>query len=160
MDGLDRAPAPELPSVTGHLLPETYDPRSVAEADERRAVHLQVALDIVPPPLAAEWEQYTHGCSSDPAGTLYPTEAGPLWLPEWLPVAGDGGGGGLFVDLRTGPRHGCVVVYTRTGHGPAPIWPGVTEMLTDVADRLQSLDLASNNGGGPVVVGRWTVPQG
>jgi cell wall assembly regulator SMI1 len=132
----------------------------VAEADERRAIHLKVAQDTVPPPLAAQWEQLMRGCRGDPAGTLYPAEAGLRWLPEWLPVAGDGGGGGLFVDLRTGPRHGCVVAYTRTGQGPAPVWPGVREMLTDVADRFQSLDLASYDDGEQVVVGRWTLPNG
>jgi cell wall assembly regulator SMI1 len=156
-DGLDRAPAPESPPPAGHLIPDFYDPCGAAEADERRTIHLQVAQDIVPPPLAAAWEHHTRVRSADPAGTLYPTEAVPVWLPEWLPVAVDGGGGGLFTDLRPGPLHGCVVPFTRTGHDRAPRWPGITEMLTDVADRLQFLDA---NEAVAMMVGHWTLPRG
>jgi cell wall assembly regulator SMI1 len=69
---------------------------------------------------------------AEPAGTPV---AG--WLPVWLPIAGDGGGGGLFVDLRAGPLSGCVMRWDKVEAAQLPpLWPDVATMLGEIADAL------------------------
>jgi hypothetical protein len=59
------------------------------------------------------------------------------WLPRWLPIAGDGCGNDLFVDLRPGPAHGCVRQFLRDdGAGDAAWWGGAAAMLAEVAAGL------------------------
>ncbi|GAA3648584.1 SMI1/KNR4 family protein SUKH-1 [Lentzea atacamensis] len=60
-----------------------------------------------------------------------------LWLPAWLPVAGDGAGYELFVDLRAGARHGCVMEWGKySGADGEPVWPNVTAMLDETLRAL------------------------
>jgi cell wall assembly regulator SMI1 len=55
----------------------------------------------------------------------------------FVPIAGDGHGRYLFVDLRGGPLHGCVGEWDDRGSFADVIsWPSVAEMLGDVADAL------------------------
>ncbi|WP_326615648.1 SMI1/KNR4 family protein [Streptomyces decoyicus] len=157
MNGLSAHPPSSTPHQ-GHLLPERNDPHGLSEALRDRAMHIRVIGETVPPPLADEMSAWLTRCGQDPAGTLYPDEAAPMWLPHWLPIAGDGGGGGLFTDLRPGPLHGCVVAFDRNGHGAEPKWPSVASMLTFVADAFEDLSLDAEDFGDGVRIGRWAIP--
>jgi len=54
-----------------------------------------------------------------------------------MPIAGDGGGNDLFVDLRPGPAHGCVrEFWNEEGARDTALWSGVADMLAEVADAL------------------------
>jgi hypothetical protein len=44
--------------------------------------------------------------------------------------------GPLLVDLRGGPRHGCIVEWYAVDGYFETGWAGTSAMLTDVADRL------------------------
>ncbi|TLS44239.1 hypothetical protein FE633_20960 [Streptomyces montanus] len=160
MNGLAPDARSGAPSYQGHLLPEYNDPYPLAQVLERRALHLEAVGETVPPSLADQLAAWLTRCGEDPAGTLYPDEASAVWLPQWLPLAGDGMGGGLFTDLRPGELHGCVVRFTRTGHAAEPEWTSVAGMLTFVADALS--DVAPDNGdlGDGTHIGRWPVPRG
>ncbi|XVU29567.1 SMI1/KNR4 family protein [Actinoplanes sp. CA-054009] len=60
-----------------------------------------------------------------------------VWLPRWLPVAGNGSGDDLFVDLRAGAAFGCVGRFDHeVWEYDGPRWPGVTAMLAEVAEAL------------------------
>jgi hypothetical protein len=52
-----------------------------------------------------------------------------------VPIAAGPEGRCLFVDLRDGPLHGCVVEWAHR-FDDAIHWPSVAEMLGDVADAL------------------------
>ncbi|MET9406246.1 SMI1/KNR4 family protein [Streptomyces sp. NPDC002935] len=138
-DGVSPA-RPSLGEAPFRLLPYGCDPYPVAEALTRRKLYLRSSHDTVPPPLAAALEAWLARCGQDPAGTYYPYDVTPLWLPQWLPVGGDGLGGGLFVDLRAGDQYGCVVRHGTTSHGPNPSWPSIETLLAHVADTLEDLD--------------------
>jgi cell wall assembly regulator SMI1 len=62
-----------------------------------------------------------------------------MWLPGFLPIATDGGGADLFVDLRSGPEHGCVREFDKVYTDGNPRWANVTAMLADIADALANL---------------------
>ena len=106
------------------LLPGGYAPFSVAEAlDERRAW------------LRTYDESRDGHLRREPAGSTGDMFA---MLPEFLPLATDGGGWHLLVDLRAGEDRGCVREYDKyDGHQPL-IWRGVGEMLADVATALET----------------------
>ena len=62
-----------------------------------------------------------------------------VFLPHFVPIADNGCGETLFVDLRPGPLSGCVTPYLQGDadtHGP--FWPSVSAMLEEVADSLES----------------------
>ncbi|MGK5632608.1 SMI1/KNR4 family protein [Streptomyces sp. URMC 123] len=151
--------SPEPPSGArhpGHLLPERYDPYPVAKALDLAALYRRVARETAPSPMADQLDAFLARCGGEPAGTLYPHEAAAVWLPQWLPIAGDAGGGGLFIDLRPGPLHGCVVRHTRTGHADSPAWPSVTSLLTYVADALEAAPSPAPGAG--LRIGGWALP--
>ena len=109
------------------LLPPFHEPYSVARALESRRGWLKVQGCYGGDP--DDQEEFAE-MSAEPAGT-----PGGQWLPRWLPIAG--GGYELFVDLRPGPSHGCVMSYdSESGAGPA-LWPGVEAMLADVAEGME-----------------------
>jgi cell wall assembly regulator SMI1 len=115
------------------LVPPFYSLYSAREALNGRDVWMSawngVAEQVDPPQFA----EYVARADQAPAGT----PAKGAWLPRWLPIAGDGGGGNLFVDLRPGPARGCVREFTHgDGAGDAVLWDGVAPMLTDVAAGL------------------------
>ncbi|MER7645488.1 SMI1/KNR4 family protein [Streptomyces sp. NPDC126522] len=121
------------------LFPYRCDPYPLAEALERRNLYLHSLRATVPPPLADAMEEWLTRCGRDRAGTYYSRDAAPLWLPQWLPVGGDGMGGGLFVDLRAGDQYGCVVRHGTTSHDPEPSWPSIEALLAQVLHRLEEL---------------------
>ncbi|WP_084757668.1 SMI1/KNR4 family protein [Micromonospora cremea] len=92
---------------SGSLVPPSFVPYSVADALRSRRTSMEVARQIAPIPIA-ELEAFISSHSSRPAGTRCET-----WLPAWLPIASDHGGAHLFVDLRSGRRHGCVMQFYR-----------------------------------------------
>lgn len=58
--------------------------------------------------------------------------------PMWLPIAFDGCGDALAVDLRPGALSGCVVEWDRQrGEMAKPEWVCVEEMLDQVATALE-----------------------
>ncbi|MEU4805098.1 SMI1/KNR4 family protein [Actinosynnema sp. NPDC023587] len=69
-------------------------------------------------------------------------EAGSLagaFLASFVPIAADGGGDYLFVDLRAGALHGCIQHWSGDdGANGVVWWTGVAEMLADVADALRT----------------------
>lgn len=116
--------------VTNHrgglLIPPNYVPYAVDDAVDTRESLLEVWLEGVP-------EDDVAALVDQPAGTPV---AG--WLPVWLPIAGDGCGGDLFVDLRSGPLSGCVMRWDKVETAEfEPLWPSVSAMLGDIAAALE-----------------------
>ncbi|WP_188317044.1 SMI1/KNR4 family protein [Solihabitans fulvus] len=80
------------------------------------------------------------------AETWIESDAGPSagspaygFHPAWLPIAFDGCGDALVVDLRPGPAHGCVLEWDRMLCKVLTFeWPSVPAMLDDVATALET----------------------
>jgi cell wall assembly regulator SMI1 len=106
------------------LLPTSYAPFSVADALDERGSWLR------------SYDESRDGhLRREPAGSTGDMFA---MLPDYLPLATDGGGWHLLVDLREGQDRGCVREYDKyDGHQPL-IWHGVGEMLADVAAALET----------------------
>ncbi|MEU5992469.1 SMI1/KNR4 family protein [Spirillospora sp. NPDC047418] len=113
------------------LLPG-YAPCRIEHALDRRKVWWQIWHDQM---LERGWltEKDFTRAQANPAGT----EAG-MWLLAFLPIASSGGGADLFVDLRCGPRHGCVREFDKVSTDGEPRWGSVTAMLADIADALEN----------------------
>ncbi|MEU9874069.1 MULTISPECIES: SMI1/KNR4 family protein [unclassified Actinomadura] len=112
------------------LLPG-YCPFRIEHALDSRRVWWQVWHDqMIGEGLLTE-EVFTKA-QADPAGT----EA-RMWLLAFLPIAGSGGAD-LFVDLRSGPRRGCVREFDRVSTDGEVRWGSVTAMLADIADALDN----------------------
>jgi cell wall assembly regulator SMI1 len=61
------------------------------------------------------------------------------FIPELLPIAMNGGGDSLVIDLRPGEHHGAVFFWDHEVWGlGVPLWRSVAAMLTDVADSLET----------------------
>jgi hypothetical protein len=75
------------------------------------------------------------GSPGQPAGTEA-AGSGPeeYWL--FIPIAWDGAGNDLVVDLRDGDLHGCVMAWWHE-RGLAARWPGTGVMLADIRDALE-----------------------
>jgi cell wall assembly regulator SMI1 len=121
----------------GGLIPDRCQPLSTDQALDRWRMQLQVQRDICPAGLVQAMERFVAAENRQPAGVLRADDV-PHWLPRWLPVATDGGGGGYFADLRDGPRRGCLVRFHRDSMQPRARWESLTELWVDVADRLDS----------------------
>lgn len=143
--------------VSGSLIPEHYHPCSAESALAVRGMMLNVQHDIYPAELHEQLVRFVSEQTRQPAGTV-PLHSGFVWLPPWLPLAADGMGGGLFVDLRGGPRYGCVMVYAKDGGPTGPVWPNVSTMWAQVADTLESVDHEEFERTNDYVIGRWHVP--
>ncbi|WP_320536747.1 SMI1/KNR4 family protein [Pseudarthrobacter sp. IC2-21] len=89
------------------------------------------------------------------SGTLAPTphqpydparaaaeEAGTrvsMFISSFLPVADDGSGDFLFIDLRKGRRHGCISEYFKEEADWRPaIWPSLEALLADTLLSLRT----------------------
>jgi len=74
-----------------------------------------------------------------------------LFLSAWVPIADDGGGDLLFVDLRPGDLHGCVGRFWEDGfHGPdygVHFWTSVAHMAQTLADALEAGRWAPDDSG-------------
>jgi cell wall assembly regulator SMI1 len=115
------------------LLP-IYRPCRIDHALSSRDVWLHVWHDQA---IEQGWltEEILTQAEAKPAGT----QAG-TWLAGFLPIATSGAGADLFVDLRSGPMHGCVRVFDRVSTDGEPRWAGVAAMLADIADALENHD--------------------
>lgn len=142
----------------GHLIPDSSDPYPASAAIRDWRMHLEVQQKLYPPSMREEMERFVAAQNSQPAGTLLPEW---YWLPRWLPIAGDGMGGGLFMDLREGPLHGCLVEFSREHRGTTPRWESVTQLWVDVADLLDTVDtdLLRNDRIDDLRIGRWRPPN-
>jgi cell wall assembly regulator SMI1 len=61
------------------------------------------------------------------------------FLPCWIPIAANFCGGYLFVDLRSGPRHGSIGEWhTDGGSDLGPIWDDIAHMLETVVSALRA----------------------
>lgn len=117
----------------GSLVPPFYSPYSARAARDSRGVWMTAWNGVTEQANPAQFAAYLVQEDRAPAGT--PCKG--AWLPRWLPIAGDGGGNDLFVDLRPGPAHGCVREFLRDdGAGDTAWWDGVAAMLADVAAAL------------------------
>lgn len=85
---------------------------------------------------------------ADDAGTR-----ASFFIAPFLPIAEDGSGDFLFVDLRGGRQHGCVGEYFKGDADWRPaIWPSVEALLEDILSSLES--------GRPVFSSRPSVVNG
>jgi len=82
------------------------------------------------------WRLKKHFWPADPASEAGTPTSG--FHPRWLPIAFDGCGDALAVDLRPGVLSGCVVEWDRErGEMLKPEWTGLDEMLDQVATVLE-----------------------
>ncbi|MFF4879500.1 SMI1/KNR4 family protein [Micromonospora sp. NPDC000668] len=124
----------------GRLIPPGFVPYPIVEALKSRRLWMDVARQIAP---VDQLEAFVNSENSRSAGTRCET-----WLPAWLPVATNHGGGNLFVDLRGGPKNGCVMEFHRdTGALAEPVWADVAAMFYDIADRLTENEAQLDNAG-------------
>ncbi|MFF5263095.1 SMI1/KNR4 family protein [Actinomadura viridis] len=115
------------------LLPSFYMPCSIRTALHRREMWMTAWNGVMEGADPARFAAFVEQANQATAGTPCKN----AWLPRWLPIANDGGGNDLFVDLRPGPAHGCVRQFFRdAGADDAALWDGVAEMLADVAAGL------------------------
>ncbi|TDQ53087.1 outer membrane protein assembly factor BamB family protein [Actinorugispora endophytica] len=61
----------------------------------------------------------------------------PHYSEYFVPIAADGSGDHMFVDLREGPRQGCVMSWRHDDANDEPAeWPSLAHLLADVADAM------------------------
>lgn len=114
------------------LVPPHWQPHGLAGALRLRKLMIQ-AISGIHFATRGEEQDFEAAALREPAGT----PCMELWLPAWLPVAGDGAGYELFVDLRAGERHGCVMEWDKySGADRDPVWPDVTAMLAETVRAL------------------------
>ncbi|WP_253770340.1 SMI1/KNR4 family protein [Goodfellowiella coeruleoviolacea] len=104
------------------VLPPFYTPYSAADALDARRMWMKITRD--------NWG----AVEAEP-------EAGSMawsWHPAFVPIAFDGCGNDLVVDLRPGELHGCVKEHDHEeGALRKPEWPSLTVMLDEVATALE-----------------------
>ena len=138
------------PSTAGYIFPN-YRPLPLKEAEKTQLMLLDIWAQVGEEANAAdEREQRSplylnlratheahggalaHHKPYDPA-PAEAAEAGTrasMFISSFLPVAGDGSGDFLFVDLRTGRQHGCVSEYFKDEADWRPaIWPSLETLL-------------------------------
>ncbi len=126
-DGAD--PLPEA-----SVLPPFFIPLGVGEIVGDWRMLRQIAGQVASP-----FDQAT--VEAQPAGS-----PASVFLRSWVPVAADSGGDFYFVDLRAGPRHGCVSQWVKgEGFLREPLWDDLAAMLAAVAEGLRG--------------GRWVAPD-
>ncbi|SDP87498.1 SMI1/KNR4 family protein [Lentzea jiangxiensis] len=115
------------------LVPDIWQPHGLDRALHFRTLMMQAISGIAFATIGEE-KDYEAVALREPAGT----PCVDIWLPAWLPVAADGSGHELFVDLRGGPLHGCVMEWGKySGADGEAVWPGVTAMLDDTLKALR-----------------------
>ena len=83
---------------------------------------------------------------ADDAGTR-----ASMFIPPFLPIAEDGSGDFLFVDLRAGRQHGCVGEYFKGEADWRPaIWPSVEALLDETLASLETGQAALSRNPGVV----------
>jgi cell wall assembly regulator SMI1 len=127
-DGVDAVAA--APRV---LIPDSYLPMPIDAAVDWREQLLNIGF-MTTNLSDLDYQNMVERYENEPAGT----PNGAFWLPSRLPFAFNGGSVGLFIDLRHGPLHGCVVPYFRDSAGAHdPRWSSVLDMITEVADLFE-----------------------
>ena len=128
---------------TGQVLLLSWDVIGLDEAMNSRSVHEDVADDV-----------------EDDLDRMSDTEAGTptLWHRAFVPIGDSHTGQSLVVDLRPGPRRGCVLAHDwedgGVGMGYADEWPSVAAMLwehlevmrTGDPGRLEAVAVVSDEG--------------
>ncbi|MGW6442550.1 SMI1/KNR4 family protein [Lentzea sp. NPDC055074] len=115
------------------LVPTMWQPHGLATALRLRTL-MTAAISGIAFATLGEEKDYEAAALREPAGT----PCVDIWLPAWLPVASDGSGWELFVDLRGGPSHGCVMEWDKySGADSGPLWTDVTAMFDDAARALR-----------------------
>jgi cell wall assembly regulator SMI1 len=116
------------------LIPPGYEPLTAAGSLRCWRRHRALQYDWYPVELHSQLDEFLARLAAAPAGSCTTEQ---VWVSAWLPVASDVHGRCLVVDLRDGPRRGCVMRYA-VDHGcEGPLWPGVAAMLDDVALSLE-----------------------
>ncbi|MEV4515616.1 SMI1/KNR4 family protein [Dactylosporangium sp. NPDC049525] len=118
--------------VDGHLwlIPPYFSPCSIGDALERREILLDGWNGVMSEDDPERFAARMSSAEQEPAGS--PCRF--MWLPSWLPIAEDTGGGRIFADLRPGPANGCLRTFYRDdGASDAPVWPSVTAMIAEIA---------------------------
>ncbi len=101
---------------TGQLLPPYFEPCSIRDCVAARRIRVGSGA-----PTAIR--ETTIGEAGGPAGAF---------LASFVPIAADGSGDFLVVDLRSGTRHGCVQRWSGDdGADTGPWWTDVADMLAD-----------------------------
>lgn len=120
------------------IVPPWWRPHSISSALSTRDMMIEVTWSVFfPPPAEDEGDEYEAIEMARPAGTPH----SEIWLPAWVPIAASGGGDELFVDLRGGPAHGCVMEWTKSGGASQePFWPSISAMFDDVVRALEGND--------------------
>jgi cell wall assembly regulator SMI1 len=137
-----RADGVETLMDQGSVLPPFFLPCSVERALREWRMLLEVYGD---PDLG--------GLVARDAGQVLPAGSrGLQFLPSFVPIAFDGTGGNLIVDLRSGDLHGCVMAFHPEVGTEHPLWGGIAEMLDDVADAIEH--------GTPTAAGYLAVTRG
>lgn len=95
--------------------------------------------------IAGEWKRMT-GLAAElaTAAELAAAEAEPAashsgaFLRPWIPIATDFAASLLFIDLRPGPRHGCVCQWEDgAGLTRRPLWDDLTTLLVAIGQALK-----------------------
>lgn len=110
----------------GRVLPG-YDPLSAAAIVEEWRGFTRLMGEM-----GDEQDQREDG--AELAGTQPVTYFPPLALP----IAADGNGCYLLLDLRTGPLRGCVMELDHDEGIRGPLWSGIEDMLSAVLDSLRN----------------------
>ncbi|MEO8283140.1 MAG: SMI1/KNR4 family protein, partial [Pseudarthrobacter sp.] len=149
------------PSIAGYIFPH-YRPFPLQEAEKTRQMLLDIWARVGEEAnavderekrsplylnLRAAHEAYrgapspTHHRPYDPA-RAEAEEAGTrasMFISSFLPVAGDGSGDFLFVDLRKGRQHGCVSEYFKEEADWRPaVWPSLETLLAETLSSLRT----------------------
>jgi cell wall assembly regulator SMI1 len=117
----------------GALIPPSFHPAPIESAMETREMWLDLSRELMSPNFD-DFDAFLRQERQKPAGT--PCAA---WLPEWMPIATDHGGSHLFADLRKGSNSGYIMQFGDQVDAldSMPLWPSVTDMLEEIASRLE-----------------------
>ncbi|WP_439662686.1 SMI1/KNR4 family protein [Lentzea sp. HUAS TT2] len=116
------------------VVPRFYSPISVGHALEAREMMMQIRREVAVDLQIEDVNGHESRKLAEPAGSLI----GDLWLPLFVPVAVSASGSHLFVDLREGPLHGCVMLFDNVeGADEGPYWESVDAMLDAVVEWLE-----------------------
>ena len=122
-DGADR-------STAASIIPWGFMPMPVERIGQNWRMMTSISREV------SEAEELA-AMEAEPAGSR-----ASFFLSAWVPIAENGGGGMLFVDLRPGELQGCVGRFWEDGfHGPhygVHFWTSVAQMAQTLADALEA----------------------
>ncbi|NHC15140.1 SMI1/KNR4 family protein [Motilibacter deserti] len=104
-----------------HLLPAN-------EILSRRRMLVQIDLQ--------EMQAMVTESQSLPAG-----DYAPGYTARFVPVAGHGGGSTLYLDMRAGPRRGCIGTWIgedNDDYEPELLWESLEHLLTDITQAIRN----------------------